>query len=168
MRRHLHDVYPPPSSTDDGFKMKSATFVGRTGAVGRCIPPVKAANALLEDEEDLAPHVRRHMDFLLANMMKTQLDIAGAKNVVGEPAHGVRHVAEEVVFGVYGPNDVAHGMDAGDLGDTCKSFSIGADFVLLEGHFGEWRSAEIGADIVVQVGGDAGAHAFQFEELADA
>src|SRR5262249_13953004 len=64
---------------------------------------------LLEDQEDLASHIRPHLQAPLPlRSAESKLDAARGEHVAGESPHALREVAQLVALGVDDPNDVAH------------------------------------------------------------
>src|SRR5947209_4388063 len=67
---------------------------------------------LLEDEEDLPPEFRAHLQFLIrSRAFEFEMQVPGGEDIAREAPHPVNEISNMVPFRVDGPNDVAHGVN---------------------------------------------------------
>jgi hypothetical protein len=125
----------------------------------------------LEDEVEvlaLAHFQAPALQFLIG--VEVQFAAARFAHVHGKGMHAFDHAGHVVVVGVHGPHDVVHGLEhlRGAIGDAAQQFARFRCFArgLLLCHTAEERyAAERRSDLVVQIAGNALAHAHHLHGL---
>ena len=150
-------VYDPEIDTD----------FGSTGV------PQHVMNSLFEDEEDLPPQIGYHPQILLLGWrVEPKPYVPRGENVTGETPHTMEQVVHVVSFRVNGPDNIAHRIhqiprDAGDIGQWLRELRVRRIYQPAGNLAEDGDLGEAGADVVVQVRGDPGAHALEFQQPRD-
>src|ERR1700733_5197470 len=128
----------------------------------------------LENQKHLTPRLRSDANLVVAFQgTEFQKNVSRHERLVGKLAHALRQEVKVVLSWIDGPHDVTHGIHklARDHSDSEKGrvdFGIAladatADHFAQDGHL-----REAGANVVVEIGGDAGANALHGQQLRQA
>src|SRR6266536_767838 len=140
----------------------------RTGRVSHDV-----VNTLLEDQKNLAAHIGAKIQIALGvGRFKLKVNIARSQYIARKTSHSLGQVGQMIFMRIDGPNDITHRAHQlrrtrGDLGERLVSGgSLPTD--TLANYFAEDGTLrQTRSDVVVQISGDAGAHALQLQQPID-
>src|SRR5262245_47497329 len=128
---------------------------------------------LLEDQKDLASHIRPDLEVqLVPRRAESELDAARSEDVAGEAPHALVEVAQLVALRVDYPDDVAHRIHqlARSPGDDRETFGHGRrDTSLVTRHLAQHGDArKAGAYVIMKVRSNARANSLNLKESPNA
>src|SRR6185503_11273208 len=121
----------------------------------------------LENEKDFAPDVcAEHYVGFVQRRAKIEIDVPRSQDVSRKAPHALFQIAEMILLGVDGPDDVAHGVDqfTRSVGNHRQLRSVLAVATILN-HFAHDRYLrQARSDVIVKICSDAAADAFQLAQ----
>src|SRR5439155_2943705 len=121
------------------------------------------SQTLFEDQEDFAARVSSQRNLgRIAGRLKFKVDSFRQQQVAGKSAHTLNQILQVIFLRIDGPNDVTHRFNefVRNTGDGLERLGRSAvSFHALLGHFAQnCDLRQRGSNVVVKIGGDAGAH----------